>query len=148
MIKIAIDCLGGDHSPDANIDGTLAALNKHSDLCVVLFGDESVIKSKLEGKKYDKMRVEIYLCACVGRFDGGACRHVHSSPRQNRGRSPSRVLPCAAHYERRCGRLVRQRRECGLHAFATAPIRRYGKRIHDRYVRCGKSARCAFKYRR
>lgn len=59
MIKIAIDCLGGDHSPDANIDGTLAALNKHSDLCVVLFGDESVIKSKLEGKKYDKMRVEI-----------------------------------------------------------------------------------------
>ena len=59
MIKIAIDCLGGDHSPDANIDGALAALNKHSDLCVVLFGDESVIKSKLEGKKYDKMRVEI-----------------------------------------------------------------------------------------
>ena len=59
MIKIAIDCLGGDHSPDANIDGTLAALNKHTDLCVVLFGDESVIKSKLEGKKYDKTRVEI-----------------------------------------------------------------------------------------
>lgn len=59
MIKIAIDCLGGDHSPDANIEGSLAALEKHSDLSVVLFGDESVIKSKLAGKTYDKTRVEV-----------------------------------------------------------------------------------------
>lgn len=59
MIKIAIDCLGGDKSPDANIEGTLAAMATHSDLSVVLFGDEEVIKGKLADKKYDAARVEI-----------------------------------------------------------------------------------------
>lgn len=59
MIKIAIDCLGGDRSPDANIDGTLLALKEFSDLSVVLFGDEAVIKEKLAGKDYPLDRVKI-----------------------------------------------------------------------------------------
>lgn len=59
MIKIAIDCLGGDRSPDANIEGTLLALKEFSDLSVVLFGDENIIKEKLAGKDYPLDRVEI-----------------------------------------------------------------------------------------
>ncbi len=59
MIKIAIDTLGGDKSPDANIDGTLLALKKFQDLSVVLFGDEAVIKDKLADRDYPKDRVEI-----------------------------------------------------------------------------------------
>jgi len=59
MIKIAIDCLGGDKSPDANIDGALSALNAHTDLSVVFFGDEKIIGERLSTKKYDASRVEI-----------------------------------------------------------------------------------------
>lgn len=59
MIKIAVDCFGGDKSPEANIDGSLAALESFSDLSLVLVGDESVIRSKLEGRSYDSSRIEI-----------------------------------------------------------------------------------------
>lgn len=59
MIKIAVDCFGGDRSPEANIDGSLAALEQFGDLSLVLVGDEAVINSKLEGRNYDRSRVEI-----------------------------------------------------------------------------------------
>ena len=59
MIKIVVDCFGGDHSPEANIEGSLSALDKFKDLSLILTGDESVIKSKLEGKEYDADRLQI-----------------------------------------------------------------------------------------
>ncbi len=59
MIKLVIDCFGGDHSPDANIDGSLSALAKNPDLHLILTGDENVLKAKLEGRNYDKSRLEI-----------------------------------------------------------------------------------------
>lgn len=46
-IKIAVDCLGGDRSPDANIEGTLSALRKYPDLEAVLYGGAEVITKKL-----------------------------------------------------------------------------------------------------
>lgn len=58
MIKILIDCFGGDHSPQANIDGALAALSLYPDLCVILSGDQDIVKKHLEGKDYDTSRVE------------------------------------------------------------------------------------------
>ena len=59
MIKVAIDTMGGDLSPDANVDGALAALEKISDLEIYLVGDETAINQKLQNKKYDKERVKI-----------------------------------------------------------------------------------------
>ncbi len=59
MIKIAIDCLGGDKSPNANIEGTVNALKNHDDLFAVLFGDEKVIREKLSGFDYPAERVSI-----------------------------------------------------------------------------------------
>jgi len=59
MIKLVIDCFGGDHSPQANIEGSLAALEKFSDLSLVLCGDEAVIRANLEGRQYDRSRLEI-----------------------------------------------------------------------------------------
>jgi glycerol-3-phosphate acyltransferase PlsX len=41
MVKIALDCVGGDHSPDANIEGALAALKAFPDLELVLIGDQN-----------------------------------------------------------------------------------------------------------
>lgn len=58
-MKIAIDCLGGDHSPAANVEGALLALEDFSDLAVVLYGDETAIKTELSGKTYPAERVEI-----------------------------------------------------------------------------------------
>ena len=58
-MKIAIDCLGGDHSPAANVGGALLALEDFSDLVVVLYGDETAIKAELSGKTYPAGRVEI-----------------------------------------------------------------------------------------
>ena len=59
MIKIAVDCLGGDHSPSANVEGALLALKDFSDISVVLYGDEKSINAELKDKDYPKDRVEI-----------------------------------------------------------------------------------------
>ncbi len=59
MIKIAVDCLGGDHSPSANVEGALLALKEFSDLYVVLYGDENSINAELNGKDFPKDRAEI-----------------------------------------------------------------------------------------
>ncbi|MCQ2159061.1 MAG: phosphate acyltransferase PlsX [Bacteroidales bacterium] len=59
MIKIIVDCFGGDRSPDANVEGALSALRKFQDLYVILTGDENILRSKLEGKVYDSERLEI-----------------------------------------------------------------------------------------
>ena len=58
MIKIVVDCFGGDNSPIANIDGALEALKLDKSFNVVLAGDEDIIKKHLEGKEYDKERIE------------------------------------------------------------------------------------------
>ena len=59
MIKILVDCFGGDHCPEAPVDGALAALETYPDLAVILTGDEAVLRKLLEGRRYDPARVEI-----------------------------------------------------------------------------------------
>ena len=59
MIKILIDCFGGDHSPQAPVEGALAALAKNPDLYVLLCGDEEILRREMAGKAYDASRVEI-----------------------------------------------------------------------------------------
>ena len=57
MIKLIIDCFGGDHSPEANVFGALDALKRFPDLSLILSGDEGLIKERLAGKEYDKARI-------------------------------------------------------------------------------------------
>jgi len=59
MIKILIDCFGGDHSPQAPVAGALAALAGNPDLHLILTGDEALLKAELAGKNYDAKRLEI-----------------------------------------------------------------------------------------
>lgn len=59
MMKILLDCFGGDHSPEANVEGGLKALEAFPDLHLILTGDEAALKACLEGKKYDASRLEI-----------------------------------------------------------------------------------------
>ena len=59
MIRILVDCFGGDHSPDAPVAGALAGLAKNPDLCLILTGDEPTLRKQLEGKAFDPARLEI-----------------------------------------------------------------------------------------
>lgn len=59
MVKIIVDCFGGDHSPEANIDGALWALREINDLEIILTGDEETLKAALTGKEYDSARLSI-----------------------------------------------------------------------------------------
>ena len=59
MIKVAVDCYGGDHSPHANVEGALVALEQHPDLYVILTGNEEELESVLKVHNYDKARLEV-----------------------------------------------------------------------------------------
>ena len=59
MVKIVIDCFGGDRSPNANIDGALSALEIFDDLYIILTGDEKILSDYLKNRSYDKNRLEI-----------------------------------------------------------------------------------------
>lgn len=47
MVKIIVDCLGGDNSPAANVEGAVKALRKLDDLYIVFIGDARAVKEKL-----------------------------------------------------------------------------------------------------
>ena len=59
MLKILVDCFGGDHSPQANVEGALSAQKQFGDLHLILTGDEAAIRRCLEGASYDASRLEI-----------------------------------------------------------------------------------------
>ena len=59
MIKILIDCFGGDHCPEAPVNGAIAALKANPDLHLMLTGDETLLRKELEGKVFDAGRLEI-----------------------------------------------------------------------------------------
>ncbi|MBQ9414126.1 MAG: phosphate acyltransferase PlsX [Clostridia bacterium] len=58
-MKLVIDCLGGDHSPEANIDGVVAALQQNDALTVILVGDEAVIRDRMASYPTLAGRIEI-----------------------------------------------------------------------------------------
>ena len=58
MIKVIVDTLGGDNSPNANIEGAVMALRENEDLIVTFVGDEKVIEDKLKELGWSE-RVEI-----------------------------------------------------------------------------------------
>ena len=59
MIKILVDCFGGDNSPQAPVEGALKALRTNKDLYLLLLGDQSLLQPQLQGKAYDSDRLEI-----------------------------------------------------------------------------------------
>ena len=59
MIKILVDCFGGDHCPEAPVEGSLRALAANPELEIGLLGDENILKDQLAGKDYDASRLEI-----------------------------------------------------------------------------------------
>ncbi|MBP5307754.1 MAG: phosphate acyltransferase PlsX [Clostridia bacterium] len=65
MINVVVDAMGGDRSPDANVEGAVLAVNKISDANIVLVGDETQINEKLSAYKYDTSRISVLHAADV-----------------------------------------------------------------------------------
>ncbi len=59
-MKLVIDCLGGDNSPGANVEGAVLAMRKYPDLSVILTGGEKELLAELNRLGFtDTSRVEI-----------------------------------------------------------------------------------------
>jgi len=58
-MRIALDAMGGDHAPQPNVDGAIAAVEANPQLEVVLVGDEPQLHALLEasGHTGDRLRV-------------------------------------------------------------------------------------------
>ena len=59
MIRIIVDCFGGDRCPQAPIDGALAALAANPELYVILTGPAAVLEAELATRTYDASRLEV-----------------------------------------------------------------------------------------
>lgn len=59
MITLAIDAMGGDHGLATTIPAAINALKTHSQLTVLLVGDESAIQQALSSHPHDASRVRI-----------------------------------------------------------------------------------------
>ncbi len=59
LVKVAVDAHGGDNAPTEVVKGVVMALNELDNLKVYLVGMEDIINKELEGKTYDKDRLEI-----------------------------------------------------------------------------------------
>ncbi|KAA9293575.1 phosphate acyltransferase PlsX [Aerococcus urinae] len=60
MIKIAVDAMGGDHAPQAIVEGALAAVQTYSDIQILLYGDQAQIQALLPKGDYP---IEIIHCS-------------------------------------------------------------------------------------
>ena len=59
MTKVVLDAMGGDHAPKEIIKGAIDAVQKRSDIQVILTGKEEVIKDELAGYTYNKEQIAI-----------------------------------------------------------------------------------------
>ncbi|MDV2580564.1 phosphate acyltransferase PlsX [Alkalibacillus haloalkaliphilus] len=55
-MKIAIDAMGGDHAPNAVVEGAKQAVEHYNDLTITLYGDEEQIKPLL-GDTYERVTI-------------------------------------------------------------------------------------------
>lgn len=58
-MKIAIDGMGGDHAPSAEVEGIVLALKEYDDIEFYITGPEEDIKKELEKYDYPKEKVNI-----------------------------------------------------------------------------------------
>lgn len=64
-IRIALDAMGGDFAPVEQVKGAVEAVNAADDICVVLFGDETVLNRELAGYSYQKEQIQVVHAASV-----------------------------------------------------------------------------------
>ncbi len=58
-MRIALDAMGGDFAPKETVQGALDAIAVNPGYHIILVGDETIIRSELQGKKYDENQISI-----------------------------------------------------------------------------------------
>lgn len=58
-INIAIDAMGGDHGLVVTVPASIDALNKFSDIHIILVGKEDLINAELSNYQYDPSRISV-----------------------------------------------------------------------------------------
>ncbi len=117
-MKIAIDVYGGDHAPQAVVDGIAAALETYDDIDLVLCGDEAKIKTMLSERNVNTARVTIKHAPDVI----GTNEHPVEAIRQKKQSSLVAALDLVASGEADC--LVSAGNTGALLAGATLYVRR------------------------
>lgn len=57
-MKLALDVMGGDHAPQATVQGALLALAETDpDFGIILVGNEGLIESELDGNSHDRVTI-------------------------------------------------------------------------------------------
>ena len=59
MINVAVDAMGGDNAPGEIVKGAVEAVNKRSDIHVLLVGQEEVVKKELSSYTYPKKQITL-----------------------------------------------------------------------------------------
>ncbi|EIA25105.1 Putative Phosphate acyltransferase, partial [Candidatus Arthromitus sp. SFB-2] len=59
MVRIVLDCMGGDNSPKAHVEGAILALKCNKYLHIILVGNSEEILQELNKYKFDKDKVDI-----------------------------------------------------------------------------------------
>ena len=59
IVKVALDAMGGDNAPVEIVKGAVDAINKRSDIKVLLVGQEEVVKAELAKYTYNEEQVEV-----------------------------------------------------------------------------------------
>lgn len=59
MYKVVLDVMGGDHAPEATVNGAVLSINKDKNLHVILVGKEEIIKSELSKYSYNSEQISI-----------------------------------------------------------------------------------------
>ena len=59
MINVAVDAMGGDNAPGEIVKGAVEAVNKRSDIHVLLVGQEEAVKKELASHTYPKEQITL-----------------------------------------------------------------------------------------
>ena len=59
QITVALDAMGGDYAPAETVKGAVLAVEEHSNIKVILVGQEDKIKQELSQYTYDSKKIEI-----------------------------------------------------------------------------------------
>ncbi len=58
-MKIALDAMGGDYAPSANVEGAIEALNENKELSIILVGNEAAINFELEKRDCSNLSISV-----------------------------------------------------------------------------------------
>jgi len=79
LVTVALDAMGGDHAPQATVQGAVLALRDDPDLAVLLVGDEARLRSEL-GRHGHAERLEVVHASEVVAMDEAPARAVRARP--------------------------------------------------------------------